>query len=213
VNYVLVGLILFLLATLPSAGISGGGLEWSLANGAGYVACLLLMLVCVYSARGMPQGPGYLWHRDVGFAVVLATLMHVLLLLADPAVWAYVLPGAPAYMWAGVLACLPLLGVSVGAVRRARRRWPAYARVFRNAHLAWTWLALVLVAWHVVGAGAYLRDTFARSLVLVALLGLPLAAQVAGSRLRPRHQEPLPRRLTLGSAALLLLCFVLVRTP
>ncbi len=212
-KYLFLGVLLILSATLPSVGTSGDALDWSLANGFGYAACLLLVLVCAFGAHGVPKGPGYHWHRDIGFAAVLLTALHVLVLLFDPAVWAYLKVGAPAYMWAGLIACLPLLALSVGAVRWSRRRWPADPAVFRNVHTAWTWALLLLLAWHVVGAGAYARGLFGQALITLAILGLPLVAYASGKPIGARTSDLPNRRWTLGSATCLLLLFVLLHGP
>lgn len=211
-SYVVAAALLIFVATLPSAATTAAAFDWNLANGFGYVACLLFVLLCVFGARGAPQGAGYRWHRDVGIAALLVTTLHVLILLFDPAVWLYLAPGAPSYMWAGLLACPPLLVLTLGALRWARRRWPADPALFRTAHLVWTWALLLFAAWHVVGAGAYIPSPVAKSVALAALLGLPLAAQLAGKRFKPTRRA-LPRpQFVFGSAGLLLLCFVMVRS-
>jgi len=210
-SYVVAASLLIFVATLPSATTTTAALDWSLANGLGYVACLLFVLLCVFGARGAPQGAGYRWHRDVGIAALLVTALHVVILLFDPTAWHYLYPGAPTYMWAGLLACLPLLALTLGALRWARRRWPADPAVFRTAHLVWTWVLLLFAAWHVLGAGAYVPSPLSKAVALAAFLGLPLAAQLAGDRFQPTRYALPQRRLMFGSAGLLLLCFVLVR--
>ena len=210
-TYLAAAVLLVFVTTLPSAPTTPAGLDWSLANGSGYAACLLFVLLCVFGARGAPRGAGYAWHRDVGIAALLVTAAHVAILLFDPAIWLYLSPGAPSYMWAGLLACLPLLALTLGALRWMRRRWPKDAAVFRRAHLVWTWAVLVLAAWHVVGAGSYVPSLFARVALAMTLLGLPLAAQFAGPRFQPTRSGLPQRRVVFGSAALMLLAFVVVR--
>ena len=162
----------FVLLTLPTTGRDT--VLWSLANGLGFVACLGLVVVSAFGVRAPPRGAGYRFHLHLGWWLLAAVGAHVGLLLLDPTMVEYLLPGAPAYIWAGWAAALPLALLCLLGTRQRRRSQFASAREFRTSHLAWTWVVLACTAWHVVGSGYYIANPLLQSLFVAVLVGGPL---------------------------------------
>jgi hypothetical protein len=161
---------LFLL-TLPSIGHDT--LHWSVANGLGFFACIGLIAVMVFRLRAPPQGAGYDFHKDLSWWILGAVVLHVVLLLFDGTVINYLLPGAPAYMWAGWAAGLLLILVCLISGRQRRRTHFERGKAFRYSHLAWAWALLGFAAWHILISGYYLPKLYLQVGFLVIFMVLP----------------------------------------
>ena len=197
--------------TLPSYGTTRTEFWWLAANAAGWLACLLFIVISVFGARGRPVGAGYAFHRDLGFLGLALLALHVVLFLLDPTVWRYLQPGAPAWMWAGLGACMPLALLGWLSTREARRRWLPGAGDFRGAHLLWTAVALLLILWHVLGAGFYLRHWAAQAGFGFLCAALPLAAVLRRQDFRPAPGRYPNLAATAVAGSLLLAAFLLPR--
>ena len=136
----------------------GAGWQWDLGNATGYcvIAGLLYLTLPIAQGRGNVRR-----HELFGNLVLLLALAHALwFLLIDGAAFTYLLPAAPAFMWAGTGALVALMALmSVAAMPARKRVHPVFAR-FRVWHRWLAVLALAGVLWHAVGSGFYVQTWY-----------------------------------------------------
>ncbi len=160
---------------LPIVGVllgerAAAGWLWDWANGFGFATLGGLVYLSLQGRRSNLQ----LTHKNFSYAVIALLAAHiVVLLLIDSLVLDYVMPGAPLYMWSGVLALLLLLFIVISAVPGNRKRsfYDGYA--FRRWHKPLSWLLIASVIYHLVGSGFYIRSLpqwFALALLFTPLL-------------------------------------------
>ena len=105
-----------------------GGLAWDVGIACGYVCLILFLCLYVLPVRGdgLPHARllGLSQHRTIGWVVLAAAIVHVVvLLLAEPQSARYLLPSAPVFMWCGVVALLAMVAsVVTGLSARAQMR-------------------------------------------------------------------------------------------
>jgi predicted CXXCH cytochrome family protein len=172
---------------------------WEIAQALGLCAvagCLILCVLAVRPRAGAAAAFPLRGHELLGWAALAAALLHVALLLgADHRVVEHLKPTAPRYEYAGILALLTLLFLTVPAGAAVRRRlWPRH-RGFQAAHVGAACLLVVALAVHVLATGRYVHGR-AQVVAYTLLSGIVLLAL-----LRPRAQrqpaEP-PSRLLGG---------------
>lgn len=204
--------VIWAIAAPPAAGFL-----WDWANTLGYIAALLIILLFIYRGQmqaGVPLSGRFFvdLHRDLGYAALLLSGLHVLVLLvSEPLLLEHLKPTAPWYMLAG-LACLLLLATLVWLSLPALRKgfWSDY-RLFRQVHL-WLALAVLLLLYiHVLGSRFYLNSywkqggflVFGALVLLVFIRGRyrPRAA-VQNSTQRLRGNGVTARLISAGCAAL-----------
>ncbi len=171
--------------TFTAAPTMGAGWLWDLGNALGFATMAgMLCLMIAGNSRCEVRA-----HEMLGYAVLLVALIHALwFLLFDAAAVEFVMPDAPAYMWAGI-AALALVAILVVQANRALRRW----------HLHLSVLAIGMAAYHIVSSGLYLRTGY-QVFAFVTLIAL--AAFV------PRHGFG-SRRITMTtSGAYLAVCAI-----
>lgn len=150
-------------------GIAAAGWGWDFANGLGFAAIAGFVCLCVQSAGRVPVH----YHQAFSYVVLLLIALHaVWFLIADSIVLEYLKPGAPAYMWAGLLSFFLILFLIVSARPTARKRAFASYIDFRNWHRALSWLAIGAALFHILGSGLYIRDVL--QYLLLALIILPV---------------------------------------
>ena len=106
--------------TFLSSPVLGAGWFWDTGNALGFTPARAGVLYLT-----LATGPGLdvRVHRQLGYAVLSVAVAHALwLLVGDPATIEYLKPGAPPYMWAGVLGLLLLAALTVIALPRVRSR-------------------------------------------------------------------------------------------
>lgn len=160
-----------------------GNLWWNTANAFGFLACALMMMLALLGGRAPPTGAGLSFHRHLGWAALAIVGLHIAMTLPDAAVFEYLSIGAPAYMWAGLAALVPLALLTFSGLQGPRRRWFASAADFRRAHLLWTLVTAALVCWHVIGSGYYVKGVAAAILFVIVFMGVPIYAQLHRSTL------------------------------
>ena len=115
-------------ALLVSHPAVSGGLPWDVGIACGYVCLILFLCLYVFPVRGdgLPHARllGLSQHRTIGWVVLAAAIVHVVvLLLAEPQSARYLLPSAPVFMWCGVVALLAVVAsVVTGLSARAQMR-------------------------------------------------------------------------------------------
>lgn len=202
----------FAVLTLVALPATPTDLRTALALGLGWAACLPLLVACVYGARAAPSGTGYGLHRDLGWACVVLAAAHGGLFLPEPGFVRYLLPGAPSWQWAGLVALPMLVLLSASAHRTLRRRAFPGGRGFRTAHLAWTVVTLALVAWHAIGSAFVLHGPILVTAFLLVLFGPTVLAVACRGRFRPTKNSKPGYGSAAGATVLLLVLFVLPRS-
>ncbi len=149
----------------------GAGWAWDADNGLGFAALAGLLYLSIPGiARRDVRA-----HQRLSYAVLAVILLHALwFLLADPAALEYIKPGAPAYMWTGLLSVLLLFVLMMLAQMPTRARVHRSYGVFRYWHRVLGAAVVLLSAHHVVFSGYYLRNGWQLA-ALATLLLLVLA--------------------------------------
>ncbi len=145
--------------------LAGGGWWWDAGNALGLVSLAGLLYLAIPVRGNRAPRP----HELLAYAVVVLVVLHgVWLFAGDGAAIAYIRPGAPAYMWSGVLALALLMLSSAWSVLPDRMlRYRSYAR-FKIWHRALGVLALVAALYHVLASGFYV-DSGVEATALIAL--------------------------------------------
>ncbi len=195
---------------------------WDWANGVGYLALAIYLLLFVYRGRAhrFPAYSGRFFanlHRDLGYIAMLLLAAHVgTLLLIEPLLLEHLKPTAPLHMLAGLLALILMLLLVCFSVPTLRRQlWPDY-HLFRKMHAVVAVAIVALTAFHVYGSGFYLNSTWklgfaagAAGLVLInyTLHMYRLVRPAAG---RTRNSGRYSHVISYGTALLaVLLCLAL----
>ncbi|MBD9500478.1 ferric reductase-like transmembrane domain-containing protein [Pseudomonas sp. PDM17] len=172
------GCLLPVAVLLGLGAMPGLGYAWDFANAAGLLGACLLGLLFVIGGRPQPrplyEGKFFLrLHRDLGFAAVALLLVHIVVLLIDePLLVEDLLPSAPAYMLAGLASAILMLVLAVSSLSRVRPRWSSSAASFRRWHYGGSFLALSLMAVHVLGAGYYSGGVWKGALLVALMLAV-----------------------------------------
>ena len=187
---------------------------WEIAQALGLSAVAGSLTLCVLAVRprtGAASAFPLRAHELLGWLTLAAAVLHVALLLAaDRRVVEHVKVTAPRYEYAGILALLALLFLTVPAGAAVRwRLWPRH-RNFQAAHVAVACLLVVTLAVHVLVTGRYVHGG-AHTVAYTLLSGIVLLALLrARARRRPPPQPaPLLGGLVFGRHSRLMLAIVL----
>jgi len=173
--YLLLALSPLLVLNLSTTStVSGLGPAWDFAMALGFAvfALMLLMFVLISRFRRLTAPFGidliYYFHRQIALGLLLLLLVHVgILLYSEPLLGRYLLPSAPAHMFAGVVALLSLL-LLVG-LSLLRRRLKFRYGTWRRTHLLIAVIAVLSSTWHVFGVNFYSDSIVIEGLAAVAL--------------------------------------------
>lgn len=145
-----------------------GGWYWDLGAALGFAGFAGLLFQMIPPARARETRR----HERLGYWVLGVVLAHAFWFLAgDGVVRFYLRPGAPLYMWAGLVGLLVLSVLIILA--RLPDRWRVHRnfRSFRTVHRI---LGVVVVAasvWHVVMSGFYLSSPVQVAVLVLIVLG------------------------------------------
>src|SRR5215469_17929947 len=172
---------------------------WEIAQAVGLcavAACLVLCVLAVRPRAGAPVAFPMRAHELLGWLALGAAVLHIGLLLgADHRVVEHIKLTAPRYEYAGILALLTLLFLTLPAGAAVRRRlWPRH-RNFQAAHVGAACLLVVALAVHVLATGRYVHGR-THVIVYILLSGIVLLALL---RARAKHRSAdQPSRLLSG---------------
>jgi predicted CXXCH cytochrome family protein len=186
---------------------------WEFAQALGLCAVAGCLTLCVLAVRPRARAGSAFplrGHELLGWLTLAAAVFHVGLSLgADHRVVEHVKLTAPRYEYAGIVALLTLLFLTVPATAPLRRRlWPRH-RDFQAAHVSAACLLVVTLAVHVLTTGRYVHGGAHRA-AYVLLSGIVLLALLRGRAQRQSAQTPPRLRgLVFGRHSRLVLAIVL----
>ena len=166
---------------------------WEIAQALGLCAVAASLILCVLAVRPRAGAAGAFplrGHELLGWVALAAAILHVGLLLGtDHRVVEHVKLTAPRYEYAGLLALLALLFLTVPANAAVRSRlWPRH-RTFQAAHVGAACLLVVTLAVHVLTTGRYIHGG-AHVVAYTLLSGIVLLALLrARTQRQPAHQS------------------------
>lgn len=177
--------------------LAGGGWWWDAGNAVGLMALagLLYLAIPATGGRALRQ------HELLAYLVVALIVLHGLWLFAgDGAALAYIRPGAPLYMWAGVLALALLMVSSAWSVLPDRvRRYRSYPR-FKAWHRTLGGLALAGAVYHVLASGFYFNSGWELAAVVALGIGAGFARELRIAPASAQSASPMAFAL-LGTLA------------
>jgi Class III cytochrome C family/Ferric reductase like transmembrane component len=190
---------------------------WELAQALGLFAALCCLLLCVLPVR--PRALGFITlalrkHELLGWIALAAALVHATALPAvDRSVIEHLKPTAPLYEWAGILALVLLLFVTVPASGALRRRLWSRHRNFQALHVAMACLLVASLNVHLVTTDRYVHGR-ARAIAYLALSAGALLALLRArvASVPPRRPAGFVHGLVFGRHSALLLAIVSVST-
>lgn len=188
---------------------------WEIAQYLGLCSvagCLILCVLAVRPRSGAVSAFPLRHHEFLGWLVLAAAILHVgVLLAADHRVVEHLRLTAPRYEYAGIIALLALLFLTMPATAIVRRRlWPRH-RNFQAAHVGTACLLVVTLAVHVVTTGRFVHGRV-YLVIYLALSGIALLALLrprGGGRVPPQPPSSLMGRLVFGRHSRLVLAVVL----
>lgn len=141
------------LITFLAAPTMGAGWFWDAGNGFGFAAFAGLLYLTITSSRRLDVRA----HQVLGYAILFLALFHAFwFLLGDAAAVEFIKPGAPDYMWLGIIGLL-LLGVLITVAlvpdrMRVHKDYPA----FKYWHRVFAIVTIACITYHIVVSGFYL---------------------------------------------------------
>ena len=167
--------------TFLATPIMGAGWFWDTGNGLGFAAFAAVLYLGVTSFRRVDVRA----HRVLGYTVLLIAVAHALwFLLGDAAVIEYLKPGAPDYMWLGLIGLILLFVLIIISLvpdrLRVHRDYPAFLSWHRI-------LAITLIAccvYHIVVSDFYLGSWY-QAVSFIVLATIVSAGRKWWLKLRP----------------------------
>jgi predicted CXXCH cytochrome family protein len=187
---------------------------WEIAQALGLCAVAACLILCVLAVRPRAGAAGAFRlgsHELLGWLALAAAVLHVALSLGvDHRVVEHLKPTAPWYEFAGILALLTLLFLTVPAGSAVRPRlWPHH-RSFQAAHVGAACLLVVTLAVHVLTTDRYVHGR-AHAVAYTLLSGIVLLAllRARAQRQPAQHSPRLVGGLVFGRHSRLVLAIVL----
>lgn len=185
-----IGLVVLLVLTWIPPLPMGSGKTIAALDLAGYGAVLCLLHLFLFPLRkrlSMPGGPVALsLHHRISDCGLVLTVAHTAgYLVMQPLTLDYLLPTAPIYMLAGLLALILYVVLTVTSLHGPRRHLFASSRWFQAFHIIVATILLLAVVLHLVGSSLFLNTLWKQ-----ATLGLVAGGAVIGvlrrSKIAPR---------------------------
>lgn len=187
---------------------------WELGQALGLCAVAAALILCVLAVRPRAGATGAFrlrGHELLGWVALAAAALHVGLLLGvDQRVIEHVKPTAPVYEYAGVVALLTLVFLTVPAAAAMRSRlWPRH-RNFQAAHVIAACLLVVTLGVHVITTDRYVHGR-TQAVAYVFLSGIVLLALLRprARRATAQPRSSLPGGLVFGRHSRVVLAVVL----
>jgi hypothetical protein len=195
---------------VPTGSVNIG---WESAQALGLAAVLCCLLLSLLPVRPRGRAPFILSlgrHALLGWVALGCVAAHVVLaIVSDPVVLEHLKATTPWYEFAGIVAAVLLLFLTVPSLTGVRTRLFSRHRNFQALHIGASCLLIVLMTVHVVTTARYLHGAVRSGLYLA----LAAAALLALLRARAGVGQQVPgflKRLAFGRHAALVLGMVLV---
>lgn len=186
-------IVLVFASTFMHHPMVGGGMAWDFGNALGFLAVAGLL----FQMLRWPHRDTARMHEELAYWVLGAALVHALWMLAiDDVLRVYLRPGAPGYMWSGLIALIALAVLCVIARMPDRMRVHKRYRLFRQVHRGLGVLVICAAGYHVLGSGFYLPHVAQVVLIIAVALGCCLLPAI-----RRWPTDRVPTYLILGMAA------------
>ena len=149
----------------------GAGWFWDVGNALGFAGFAGLLFLTITGSRRVDV----LAHRLLANAVFALVVAHALwFLLGDATVVTFIEPGAPDYMWLGIVSLVLIAFMMIAATLPDRRRLHSNYRSFRYWHRVLTVAAILTGAYHVMASGFYLHTW--HQLIVFGLLSIAVCS-------------------------------------
>lgn len=159
----------------------GAGWFWDIGNGIGFAAFSGLLYLVVTSGRPFDVQR----HQHLAFAVLFIALGHTFwFLLGDAAAVELIKPGAPDYMWLGLISLVLLLALITVALPTDRRRLHRDHASFRHWHRFLSIATIAAATYHIVISGFYLGSGY-QVAMLICLVSLVCFGRSIWTKLAP----------------------------
>lgn len=143
----------------------GAGWSWDAGNAIGFAAFAGILYLTLTSSRRLDVRA----HRVFGYAVLSVAVAHAFwFLLSDAAVVEFVKPGAPDYMWHGIVSLLLLAVLMMVAMVPERMRLHRDYASFRYWHRVLAVATIATASYHIVVSNFYL-GTWHQALLFTGL--------------------------------------------
>jgi predicted CXXCH cytochrome family protein len=184
-------------------------LTWEIAQILGICAVAACLSLCVLAVRPRDGATGAFplrSHELLGWLALVAAVLHVGILLAfDHNVLEHVKLTAPLYEFAGIIALLTLLFLTLPARAAVRSRLWSSHRSFQAAHVGAACVVVITLAVHLVATGRYVHGR-AHMVAYGLLSGIVLLGLL---RARTRRPSDFLSGLAFGRHSRLVLAIVL----
>ena len=162
------------LVTFLAAPTMGAGWYWDAGNGIGFAAFAGLLYLSLTSNRRIDVRA----HQLLGYGVLFVAVGHACwYLLGDAVVVEFMKPGAPAYMWHGIVSLL-MLGILITVAlvpdrNRVHKDYPT----FRYWHRVLSVAIIATATYHIVVSNFYLHAWYQELLFVLLALAAVFARQ------------------------------------
>ncbi len=188
-----IGIVFLLILTWIPPLPMGSGKTIAALDLAGYGAALCLLHLFLFPLRkrlSMPGGPVALsLHHRISDCGLVLTVAHTAgYLVMQPLTLDYLLPTAPIYMLAGLLALILYVVLTVTSLHGPRRRLFASSPWFQAIHIILGTLLLVAVVLHLVGSSLFLNTTWKQA-IFGLFAGVAIIGVLRRTKIAPRPTE------------------------
>lgn len=184
---------------------NAGGWFWDIGGALGLLAFAGLMFQMIPYARTWTSKR----HETLGYWVLGTAIVHAFWLLGgDGVVYLYLKPGAPLYMWLGLISLLVLAVLAIIARMPDRIRVTRRFSAFKRVHRVLAFVTVLTAALHIVLSGFYYPTWPQAALVVLILAGMCFGRPVWAKLSEPPTASGLAYLMVGGLA---IGAFVLVR--
>ena len=184
--------VLILAIGLLPDGLPAAGLWWDFLIATGF--CTLAIIAFLgWDSESPASNPRLRLHRNLGLLAALLCSVHSFgYLLLDSILLEYLLPSAPGYMLAGIVAFVCLLAVTVSSLPGPRKKFYGGFFRFRAWHRILFILILLGSGWHIMGTDFSLTSPWQLGAGIVLLGLMPLSAYASRRKGQPLPLGPAP---------------------
>ena len=190
--------VLILAISLLPDGLPAAGLWWDFLIASGFCS-LAIIAFLGWDSESPASNPRLRLHRNLGLlAAGLCSIHSFGYLLLDNILLEYLLPTAPGYMLAGIVAFACLLAVTISSLPGPRKKFYRGFNKFRAWHRILFMLILLGSGWHVLGTDFSLTSPWQLAAGIVLLGLMPLSAYAGRRKRQPLPLSPAPLNVAIA---------------